>query len=339
MAKERATLRLGNGSANHNDRSVLSSEENVTSHDKTKANIVLAFDEKGKPERLRSGQGLLQEKEKEFYQRRFGASLERKNAHYKKKGNKTAIKTMDEYYAAHQPKEMVLQIGKGHAHSKQELLFAINEFADKLDTLENFDLLSVAIHCDESAMHAHLRFVIENNTDKGDIEVNQSEGLRKMGFDAKEKFDAEKYKEKHSEIDFTKSAGKKKLKEAKSYHERFDNPLVAFTDDIRSKWYDTLQEQGYDIERTTDPKNRSRRNKKTQEYKQEQLAKKNSDLEFQNERLEKRQEYIYAETAVEDENSAIEWIRQQGLLDKYLSDYRAQNELTDSIEEDIEIEL
>ena len=277
--KEKATLRMSKGSADHNDRTKISSSENVIDQTRTNENLVYVSDSNGKPHRIKQGVGTLREAELKLYEECYGASLNRKNEHYRQKGNKKQIKTIEEAYSSKPPKEMILQIGKGHAHEKHDLFNAANEFfGDLMEKNPNIRIFSIAIHCDESAVHAHVRFTIEHETEFGDIEVNQSAGLQEMGYSAKVPFDKEKFIEENPNINFTSKEGKRILKDAKENHERYDNATIAFTDSAREMWYDTLERLNYNIDREVNPKNRSRRNKKTQEYKHDELVKENQKL-------------------------------------------------------------
>ena len=81
---------------------------------------------------------------------------------------------------------------------------------------------------------------------------------------------------------------------AKEAHDRTDNATVTFTDICRDNYYDTLEALGYEIDRETDPKNRSKRNKDAQTYKQEKLAEENEMAQIHlgqvKERIRKDQE-------------------------------------------------
>lgn len=281
--KEKATLRMSKGSADHNDRTKMSSTENVIDQARANENLIYVMDKEGKPHRIKQGVGKMREAELKLYEDCYRASLERKNEHYRQKGNKKQIKTIEEAYSSKPPKEMILQIGKGHVHDKHDLFEAINEFfGDLTEQNPNIRIFNIAIHCDESSMHAHVRFTIEHETEYGDIEVNQSAGLKDMGYEAKEPFDKQKFMQEHSNINFTSKEGKRILKDAKENHERYDNATIAFTDSAREMWYDTLERLEYNIDREVDPKNRSRRNKKTQEYKHAELVKENKKLAREN---------------------------------------------------------
>lgn len=308
MMKEKATLRLAKGSADHNDRTKMSSSKNVIDQTKTSTNLVYVTDRDGNPYRIGQGAGKLREAELKLYEECYGASLERKNEHYRKKGNKKQIKTIEEAYSSKPPKEMILQIGKGHKHDKQDLFYAVNEFfGDLIERNPNIRIFSIAIHCDETSTHCHVRFTIEHETEYGDIEVNQSKGLKDMGYTPKEQFDKQKFIQDHPNINFTSKEGKRILKDAKENHERYDNAMIEFTDFAREMWYDTLERLDYSIDREVDPKNRSRRNKKTQEYKHDELVKENKkltreniqakflndDLRQDNERIKNMKEFLH----------------------------------------------
>lgn len=314
--KEKATLRLAKGSADHNDRTKMSSSKNVIDQNRTGENLIYVTDKNGLPHRIKQGVGKLREAELKLYEECYGASLERKNEHYRQKGNKKQIKTIEEAYSSKPPKEMILQIGKGHIHDKHDLFEAINEFfGDLTEQNPNIRIFSIAIHCDETSIHAHVRFTIEHETEYGDVEVNQSKGLKDMGYTAKEPFDKQKFMQEHSNINFTSKEGKRILKDAKENHERYDNPTVAFTDSAREMWYDTLERLEYNIDRDVDPKNRSKRNKDTQKHKQEALVEENKCLIRENIRQKTINDNLTANN--EEITDMKTFIRENGLESQF----------------------
>ena len=88
---EKASLRIGKGSPSHNDRTSQNSKANVI--DGAGKATACIFKE-GRMVPITLGLGILKKEELARYKELYTKSLDRKNAHYKSKGNKDAIKTI-----------------------------------------------------------------------------------------------------------------------------------------------------------------------------------------------------------------------------------------------------
>lgn len=337
MKQIKATLRIDQSHLNHNDRSSASSDKNVIHPELTKENRVFLTNGK-RIEQVSNGNFTLYGKVKEMYKILFSTSLARKNEHYKNKGNTAAIKTFDQFFKTAKPKEMVLQIGKTEDYEnglnldEDELLEATIELNQRIIT-KYPTVIPVAIseHIDEQVRHVHDNFIFVHKTEYGDYENNQKQALLDCGVKA-EPWDEEKWLEEEKKQypdHFTEdgdltNVGKKRKKSAKNTWERDHNELIVFTDDIREMWYEILDKRlekyGYEIDKETDPNNRSRRNKQTQQWKQEQLAAQVSDLtetltDLQQKSSEKETQIKRQEKVIQTQSAQIEdqaqWIQAQ----------------------------
>ena len=88
---------------------------------------------------------------------------------------------------------------------------------------ENLIPLTASLHRDEAADHIHFRFTLGATSKFGHFMPNQSKALEAMGFDGR-----------------NPETGKK---------DRYHNPLVAFTDEVRETFYQACERRGVQIDR------------------------------------------------------------------------------------------
>lgn len=193
-----------------------------------------------------------EESEKLFYEINYTADLERKNKHYKKKGNLKAIRTIDDVLKSKKtaPEELILTVGKmGDTVSPA---IARKCFIDYIKELykwnnehgEHMKLLNMAFHNDEKgAPHLHLRRVWDYKDENGNLVLNQNKALELCGIEPP---------------DTTKKIGK------------YNNRKMTFDAMMREKWLDICEKNGIEVEREPI---KNQKHKSVKEYKREQQLK------------------------------------------------------------------
>lgn len=188
--------------------------------------------------------------EKLFYEQYYSADLERKNEHYKKKGNYKAIRTIDDVLKSEKtaPEELILSIGKkGDTVSSEIAKKCFGEYIREMNKWNeshgnHIKTLNLAIHRDEEGVdHLHLRRVWDYKDEHGNYVLNQNKALESAGV-ALPKPD-------------------KKIS-------RYNNRKITFDAMMREKWLDICEKNGIMIER--EPV-KNRRHLSTKDYKNEQM--------------------------------------------------------------------
>lgn len=201
-----------------------------------------------------------EEAEKLFYEKYYSADLERKNKHYKKKGNIKAIRTIDEVLKSKktQPEELVLSIGKmGDTVDSETAKKCFNEYIQTLNkwNIEHGDhmkILNLALHRDEEGQvdHIHLRRVWDYVDKHGNLVLNQNKALELCGIEPPDP--------------------SKKI----SQH---NNRKMTFDAIMREKWLDICEKNGVKVER--EPVVEKKRHMSVKEYKESKIAEKTNALE------------------------------------------------------------
>lgn len=231
MSKMRVSQHSGRqGSAKHNDRSFLvglSDEERreVAPHIRPEAG-------QDNQEWRRTGQEdkrPLQEVEIEFYRERYAAALERTNDRYRREGHAERCRTPEQLYqgAKTRPEEMILQIGDKDAEIDPATFRECVQ--DYLRELQEWDkahgghmqLLTVALHFDETSPHAHIRRVWDYTDRDGLIRLGQNKALEAAGVP---------------------------LPEPEKPENRYNNRKMTFDAWARGMWQEVCKAHGYEIE-------------------------------------------------------------------------------------------
>lgn len=297
----KASMRNDKGSCNHNDRSFKTAD---AEHIQGGAVYAWTMDKDGQWQDCPLGQYEMERREKERYKELFGQHFDQVNAKYREQGHGEKCKSLKQHRKGrHAPIEAIFQIGKdGEWTDANALLTAVNgTLADMQDKLgDNMVPLSIAVHCDETSLHAHVRWCIVAHDREGHLMPDKENGLMEAGID---------------------------LPQSDQPKSRDNCRLIAFTDWQRDRWYDKVDEQlkeyGLTIDRVTDPKNRSRRNKKTQQHRAEELGERVVALQQQLESVEAARDRAVARVqelteAIEEMEplryeAAMELIQEQGL--------------------------
>lgn len=231
MSKMRVSQHSGRaGSAKHNDRSFLvglSDEERreVAPHIRPEAG-------QDNQEWRRTGQEdkrPLQEVEIEFYRERYAAALERTNERYRREGHAERCRTPEQLYqgAKTRPEETILQIGDKDAEiDPATFRECVKDYMRQLQEWNkahggHMQLLTVALHFDETSPHAHIRRVWDYTDRDGVIRLGQNKALEAAGVP---------------------------LPEPGKPEGRYNNRKITFDAWARGMWQEVCKAHGYEIE-------------------------------------------------------------------------------------------
>ena len=198
--------------------------------------------------------------EKLFYEKYYSADLERKNKHYKKKGNIKAVRTIDEVLKSEKtaPEELVLSIGKkGDTVDSDTAKKCFNEYVQTLNqwNMEHGDhmkILNLALHRDEEegVDHLHLRRTWDYVDKYGNLVLNQNKALELCGIEPPDP--------------------SQKISQ-------YNNRKMTFDNLMREKWLDICEKHGVKVER--EPLIDKKRHMSVKEYKETKIAEKANALE------------------------------------------------------------
>lgn len=255
QAKMRTTMQCGRkGSAVHNEhRHIDAGDRDVIVRDFSGAR-------KGTP---------LRDAELEYYTRTFGAALEEKNQRYKDQRHPERCKTMEQVYTSSRmrPEEVILQVGdKDQTVDRETFEALIQDFFKAVnrwnrDHGKPFQTLNTAIHYDEATPHLHWRRVWQYEDDHGKMQIGQSKALEKAGVPLPTP----------SSPSFFSRFEIPEVKET-----RYNNRKMTFDKMIRETWQEVCRLHGLEIETQPLP---ARRHKDTEDYIDQQIAKKADHLE------------------------------------------------------------
>lgn len=221
--------RKGNGK--HNDRSFLSGlspeeKRELAPHidpDKSGQNYIWHRYSKQDPGML------LQEVDRKFYEERYSAAQERINERNRAQGHPERCKTIEDLVRGKQtqPEEMIIQIGDRDDHADNaKFKKAVVEYCN--DMLKwsrehggHLQLLSVAIHCDETTPHAHIRRCWDYQDQDGLPRLGQNKALEAAGV---------------------------KLPDPEKPVGRYNNRKIKFDAEMRGKWQEIAKKYGYEID-------------------------------------------------------------------------------------------
>lgn len=255
----------GRGSSKHNDRSFLKSwtpderqeKAGHINHEKTKNNYYWST---SKADKSFQDGATFEEVELNFYEKFFGEALEQTNRNYLKQGHPERVKTMADWYKSKQkaPFETILQVGDMSSTIDPEIFkkmcFNYVNHINK-NYGKGIKVLDVAIHFDETSPHAHIRQVYTYK--EGDLtKIGQAKALEQLKIELP---------------DPTKKIGRK------------NNRKMTLDRDLRQEWQNIAKSYGFDIETTPRV---GIRHKGKEEYIDDQLAKKQFELDKLNQTID-----------------------------------------------------
>lgn len=253
------------GSAKHNDRSFLKDKdpawigEHADHIDMTMDNAYWAWD------RTDPGQPIdFEQSERDYYRQTYGAAQDAINARNRKSGHADRCRTTDQVYedAKTRPEEMLLQIGdKTSDIDPVSFMRCVVDYVDRLKEWSDqhgkcMQLLTIAVHLDETSPHAHVRRVWNYTDQDGHLRPGQDKALQAAGVELP---------------DPTKPKG------------RYNNRKMSFDSMARGIWQEVCQEHGFEIE--TEPRPGVRHKEKA-EYIQDQIRSDIDQLQLQKEDLQ-----------------------------------------------------
>ena len=166
------------------------------------------------------------------YKQLYGEGLDARNKRYIASGHRERVKSVRQVYRDPKtaPMETIFQLGKKGSETdevKRTQVMA-GAWGDVLQHLHlqyggNLISLDASLHMDEANPHIHYRFSLGARDKFGHFMPNQSAALEAMGFDGR-----------------NPETGKK---------DRYHNPLVDFTDEVRETFYQACERRGVQIDR------------------------------------------------------------------------------------------
>ena len=166
------------------------------------------------------------------YRQLYGEGLDARNRRYIASGHRERVKSMRQVYRDPKtaPMETIFQLGKHGSETDQQTRTQVmtGAWGDVLQHLHqqygaNLIPLTASLHRDEACDHIHFRYTLGAVDKFGHFMPNQNKALEAMGFDGR-----------------NPETGKK---------DRYHNPLVAFTDEVRETFYQACERRGVQIDR------------------------------------------------------------------------------------------
>ena len=166
------------------------------------------------------------------YKQLYGEGLDARNKRYIASGHRERVKSVRQVYRDPKtaPMETIFQLGKHGSETDQQTRtqVMVGAWGDVLQHLHqqygaNLIPLDASLHREEASDHIHFRFTLGARDKFGHFMPNQSKALEAMGFDGR-----------------NPETGKK---------DRYHNPLVAFTDEVRETFYQACERRGVAIDR------------------------------------------------------------------------------------------
>ena len=220
--------------ANHNTMELSRSHQPHIDPDRIHLNRYIQYLQNGAAIAHKGGEGGYDSRKHEIdqYKRLYGEGLDARNRRYIASGHRERVKSVRQVYRDPKtaPMETIFQLGKKGAEidkAKRTQVMAA-AWGDVLQHLHqqygaNLIPLDAALHRDEVNDHIHFRFTLGARDKFGHMVPNQSAALEAMGFDGR-----------------NPETGKK---------DRYHNPLVAFTDEVRETFYQACERRGVQIDR------------------------------------------------------------------------------------------
>ena len=220
--------------ANHNTMELSREHQPHIDPDRIHLNRYIQYLDGGTAIAHKGGEGGYDSRKHEVdrYKQLYGEGLDARNKRYIASGHRERVKSVLQVYRDPKtaPMETIFQLGKKGAEidkAKRTQVMAA-AWGDVLQHLHqqygaNLIPLDAALHRDEVNDHIHFRFTLGARDKFGHMVPNQSAALEAMGFDGR-----------------NPETGKK---------DRYHNPLVAFTDEVRETFYQACERRGVQIDR------------------------------------------------------------------------------------------
>jgi len=227
---------------NHNTMEQARAKQPHIDQERMGLNSYLQYMADGQAIKHKGGQGGYDSRQHEMqrYKELYGKGLEARNERYKASGHKDRCKTLSKVYRDPKtcPTEIIFQLGNSESETDKEKRTAVmvgawaatmKIFVEKYG--ENFIPLDSALHRDETEDHIHFRYTLGARDKFGNFVPNQSGALEAMGF----------------KPDPSQARG------------RYNNPLIAFTDELRETYYRECERRGITINREVISESRRQR--------------------------------------------------------------------------------
>ena len=220
--------------ANHNTMELSRTRQPHIDPDRIHLNRYIQYLDGGAAIAHKGGEGGYDSRKHEMdrYKQLYGEGLDARNRRYIASGHRERVKSVRQVYRDPKtaPMETIFQLGKKGSEmdeAKRTQVMA-GAWGDVLQHLHqqygaNLIPLDAALHRDEVNDHIHFRFTLGARDKFGHFMPNQNQALEAMGFDGR-----------------NPETGKK---------DRYHNPLVAFTDEVRETFYQACERRGVQIDR------------------------------------------------------------------------------------------
>lgn len=231
--RTKATVRNGRAgkygvySPNHNTLEESRNTQSHIDHIRTSGNIYYKFTNEGKAVKVEGGYNA-REHELDRYNHIYGDWLQAQNKRHLAARQKARVRTMEQVYQDKRtaPMETILQVGNSHSEldrgQQANILWgAACDLVKELMKKPGIELLDMTLHRDEKVVHIHLRYCYKSQDRYGHNAPNQTQALKDMGYT--------------------------NPKEGKTT--RYNNPLIAFTDETRERFYQLCEARGIEIDR------------------------------------------------------------------------------------------
>lgn len=220
--------------ANHNTMELSREHQPHIDPDRIHLNRYIQYLENGAAIAHKGGEGGYDSRKHEVdrYKQLYGEGLDARNQRYRASGHRERVKSVRQVYRDPKtaPMETIFQLGKHGSETDQQTRtqVMVGAWGDVLQHLHqqygaNLIPLAASLHRDEASDHIHFRYALGAVDKFGHFMPNQSKALEAMGFDGR-----------------NPETGKK---------DRYHNPLVAFTDEVRETFYQACERRGVEIDR------------------------------------------------------------------------------------------
>ena len=220
--------------ANHNTLELSRAHQPHIDPDRIYLNSYIQYLDGGAAIAHKGGEGGYDSRKHEVdrYRQLYGEGLDARNERYIASGHRERVKSVRQVYRDPKtaPMETIFQLGKHGSETDQLTRTQVmtGAWGDVLQHLhqrygENLIPLTASLHRDEACDHIHFRYALGAVDKFGHFMPNQNQALAAMGFDGR-----------------NPETGKK---------DRYHNPLVAFTDEVRETFYQACERRGVQIDR------------------------------------------------------------------------------------------
>ena len=220
--------------ANHNTLELSRTHQPHIDPERIHLNRYIQYLEGGAAIAHKGGEGGYDSRKHEVdrYKQLYGEGLDARNKRYIASGHRERVKSVRQVYRDPKtaPMETIFQLGKYGSETDQQTRtqVMVGAWGDVLQHLyqrygANLIPLTASLHRDEVADHIHFRYTMGAVDKFGHFVPNQNQALEAMGFDGR-----------------NPATGKK---------DRYHNPLVAFTDEVRETFYQACERRGMQIDR------------------------------------------------------------------------------------------